>query len=55
METLRKSLEAVGKKYHFPSGYRLIFWAWYTGRNGNRVSLKDHGKTSWPLLVRIGK
>ena len=42
-------------KVHVPTGYRLIFRAWYTDKNGNRVYAKDHGRKGWPLLVRIGK
>lgn len=38
-----------------PAGYRLVFRAWYTDRNGNRVYAKHHGKRAWPLLIRVGK
>jgi len=40
-------------KYHVPKGYRLIFRAWYTDRNGNRVYARDQGKRGWPLLVPV--
>ena len=53
---VRKRLEAMDtKKVYVPTGYRLIFRAWYTDKNGNRVYAKDHGLKGWPLLVRIGK
>ena len=40
-------------KYKVPAGYRLIFRAWYTDKNGNRVNAKDYGHRAWPLLVRV--
>lgn len=36
-----------------PAGYRLIFRAWYTDKDGERVYARDHGKRGWPLLVPI--
>lgn len=38
-----------------PAGYRLVFRAWYTDRNGNRVYAKSFGLRAWPLLVPVGK
>jgi hypothetical protein len=34
-----------------PKGYRLIFRAWKTDKNGNRVYARDYGLRGWPLLV----
>ena len=38
-------------KYIVPKGYRLIFRAWITDKNGNRVYARDYGKRGFPLLV----
>jgi hypothetical protein len=38
-------------KIHVPPGYRLIFRAWYTDKDGNRVYAKQFGKRAWPLVV----
>jgi hypothetical protein len=46
---------AMGRKYTVPPGYRLIFRAWKTDRNGNRMYAKDYGLKAWPLLIRIKK
>lgn len=36
-------------------GYRVIFRAWYTDKDGNRVYAKTFGKRCWPIRVPIGK
>jgi len=36
-----------------PAGYRLIFRAWYTDKDGNRVYARDHGRKGWPLLIPV--
>lgn len=38
-----------------PAGYQVVFRAWYTDKNGNRVYAKDFGKRGWPLLIRRKK
>ena len=38
-----------------PAGYQLIFRAWYTDKDGNRVYAKDHGLRGWPLLIPVNK
>jgi len=38
-------------KEPIPAGFMLIFRAWYTDKDGNRVYAKDHGRRGWPLLV----
>lgn len=38
-------------KYRVPPGYRLIFRAWITDKNGNRIYARDYGKRGFPLLV----
>jgi hypothetical protein len=46
---------ATENKVAVPAGYVLVFRAWYTDKDGNRVYAKDHGKRGWPLLIRKGK
>lgn len=43
------------KQITVPKGYRLIFRAWYTDKDGNRVYAKDKGLRGWPLVVPINK
>lgn len=43
------------QKTPIPVGYRLIFRAWKTDRDGNRVYAKDYGLRGWPLVVPVGK
>jgi hypothetical protein len=43
------------EKLTVPKGFRLIFRAWKTDKNGNRVYAKDHGLRGWPLVVPVGK
>ena len=43
------------QKVIVPPGYKLIFRAYYTDKNGNRVYAKDHGLRGWPLLVPVSK
>jgi len=38
-----------------PPGYKLIFRAWKTGRNGNRLYARNYGLRGWPLVVPVGK
>jgi hypothetical protein len=45
----------VTDKVTVPPGYQLIFRAWYTDKNGNRVYAKTYGKRAWPLLVPKNK
>jgi hypothetical protein len=40
-------------KQPIPAGYRLIYRAWYTDRDGYRVYAKDYGKRGWPLIVPV--
>jgi hypothetical protein len=44
-----------GQKITVPKGFRLIFRAWKTLKDGTRDYAKDHGLRGWPLLVPIGK
>ena len=44
-EMVRKDKEPI------PAGFMLIFRAWYTDKDGNRVYAKDNGRRGWPLLV----
>lgn len=46
---------ATKKKLTVPTGYRLIFRAWKTDKDGNRMYAKDYGLRAWPLLVPIKK
>ncbi len=43
------------EKLTVPKGFMLIFRAWKTDKDGNRVYAKDHGLRGWPLVVPIGK
>jgi hypothetical protein len=36
-------------------GYQVIFRAWYTDKDGNRVYAKDKGLKAWRLLVPTKK
>lgn len=49
----RREVWALDKKILVPKGFRLIFRAWKTDKNGNRVYAKDYGLKGWPLLVRL--
>jgi hypothetical protein len=51
----RKEVGAMAAKLTVPKGFRLIFRAWYTDKDGNRVYAKDKGLRAWPLLVPINK
>ena len=52
----RKEVEAMSAtQITAPKGFRLIFRAWYTDKDGNRVYAKDKGLKGWPLLVPINK
>ena len=35
-----------------PDGYALIFRAYYTSKNGNRVYAKWFGLRAWPILIK---
>lgn len=45
----------MGTHLKVPPGYRLIFRACYTDKDGNKVYAKDHGKRAWPLLIQNRK
>lgn len=45
----------MSEKLKVPPGYRLIFRAWYTDKDGRRVYAKDFGKRGIPLLIRKRK
>ena len=45
----------MGDKPSVPPGYVLIFRAYYTDRDGNRVYAKTFGLKAWPLLVPNNK
>lgn len=38
-----------------PPGHKLIFRAWKTDKNGNRLYARDYGKRGWPLVVPINR
>ena len=42
-------------KLTIPKGFKLIFRAWITGKDGTRVYAKDKGLRGLPLLVPINK
>lgn len=55
-EPSRKVRTLMAKlKIPVPKGFRLIFRAWKTDKNGNRLYAKDYGLKGWPLLVPVGK
>ena len=41
------------EKLNTPPGYKLIFRAWTTGRDGKRIYAKWYGKRGFPILVPI--
>jgi hypothetical protein len=43
------------KKIEVPEGYKLVFRAWKTLKDGKRLYAKNFGLKAWPLLVPIGK
>jgi hypothetical protein len=43
----------MAEKLTVPKGFRLIFRAWKTDKDGNRVYAKDKGLRGWPLIVPI--
>lgn len=45
----------ASEKIVIPEGFRLIFPAWKSGKDGIRAYPKGHGLRAWPLLVPIGK
>jgi hypothetical protein len=45
----------MAAKLTVPKGFRLIFRAWVTDKDGNRVYAKDKGLRGLPLLVPINK
>ena len=45
----------MAAKLTVPKGFKLIFRAWVTDRDGNRVYAKDKGLRGLPLLVPINK
>ena len=45
----------MGTKLIVPVGYTLIFRAYYTDKDGNRVYAKRYGYKAWPLVVPISK
>jgi len=47
--------EAMAGKLTIPKGFKLIFRAWITGKDGTRVYAKDKGLRGLPLLVPINK
>ena len=38
-----------------PPGYKLVFRAWKTDRNGRRLNASHYGLRAWPLVVPISK
>lgn len=38
-----------------PAGFRLIFRATKTDKNGNKLFARDYGLRGWPILVPVGK
>ena len=42
-------------KVNVPKGFKLIFRAWITDKDGNRVYAKDHGLRGFPLVVPVAK
>jgi hypothetical protein len=48
-----KGVLKMATKLIVPKGFRLIFRAWITDKDGNRVYAKDHGKRGFPLLVPV--
>jgi hypothetical protein len=43
------------QKVTVPKGYRVIFRAWKTLKDGTRDYAKDHGLRCWLIVVPIGK
>ena len=43
------------RRFTVPKGYRLVFRAWKTLKDGTRDYAKDHGLRAWPLLIPVGK
>lgn len=41
------------QKVPVPAGFRLIFRAWITGKDGIRVYAKDYGLKGWPILIPV--
>ena len=44
---------AIKVKVTVPKGFKLIFRAWRTDKDGNRVYAKNYGLRGFPLLVPI--
>lgn len=45
----------ASQKVNVPKGSKLIFRAWITDKDGNRVYAKDHGLRGFPLVVPVVK
>ena len=45
-------MDAVNSVPSVPAGFRVIFRAWYTDKNGNRIYARDYGKRGFRLVIR---
>lgn len=41
------------KKPPVPPGFKLVFRAWITGKDGKRKYATSYGLRAWPLLVPV--